>query len=316
MGDGFLATFGSAARAVAAAVGIQQGIDAQRFVEPHVALALRIGLGLGDVTVEDGDVFGTPVIEAARLCRGRRRRADPRDERGRGTGRAGRGGHTFTPVGGPGAQGPARAGPDRRDRVERVDRRRRRADPALRSPHAAAYPFQGGESRASRRADQAWWKRSLHAEHRVVRAHRRRTGDGQDATRLGVRPGARQQQRRARVLPGRCDEELGVWCQPSVEAFSRSAARPPRRRSASPTSGRARRAFVLRARKHADRFAARNRRPGRPSRVVQRWTSTGCAERGRLLAGRSGRDDGARPRPRRRPLGGAAEPSCCSATCW
>ena len=43
MGDGFLATFGSAARAVAAAVGIQQGIDAQRFVEPHVALALRIG---------------------------------------------------------------------------------------------------------------------------------------------------------------------------------------------------------------------------------------------------------------------------------
>ena len=34
MGDGFLATFGSAARAVAAAAGIQQGIYAQRFVEP------------------------------------------------------------------------------------------------------------------------------------------------------------------------------------------------------------------------------------------------------------------------------------------
>ena len=68
LGDGFLATFSSAARAVSAAVAIQQGFDAQRFVEPHVELPIRIGISLGDVTIETGDVFGTTVIEASRLC--------------------------------------------------------------------------------------------------------------------------------------------------------------------------------------------------------------------------------------------------------
>jgi class 3 adenylate cyclase len=68
LGDGFLATFGSAASAVAAAVAIQQGIDGMHLPAPDVALAVRIGVSVGDVSVEDGDVFGTPVIEAARLC--------------------------------------------------------------------------------------------------------------------------------------------------------------------------------------------------------------------------------------------------------
>ena len=30
--------------------------------------AIRVGLSAGDVTWDDGDCFGTPVIEAARLC--------------------------------------------------------------------------------------------------------------------------------------------------------------------------------------------------------------------------------------------------------
>jgi class 3 adenylate cyclase len=33
-----------------------------------VPLAVRIGLSAGDVSFEDDDVHGTPVIEAARLC--------------------------------------------------------------------------------------------------------------------------------------------------------------------------------------------------------------------------------------------------------
>jgi adenylate cyclase len=98
MGDGFLATFGSAARAVGAAVGIQQGIDAQRFVEPHVSLALRIGISLGDVTVEAADVFGTPVIEAARLCAAAGSGQILATSVVEALARS-RGGHTYTPVG-------------------------------------------------------------------------------------------------------------------------------------------------------------------------------------------------------------------------
>ena len=29
---------------------------------------MRVGISAGEVTVEDGDVFGTPVVEASRLC--------------------------------------------------------------------------------------------------------------------------------------------------------------------------------------------------------------------------------------------------------
>jgi class 3 adenylate cyclase/tetratricopeptide (TPR) repeat protein len=69
LGDGIMATFAGASDAVAAAVAIQQGIDrlnrSSKVPEP---LAVRIGLSAGDVSFEDEDVHGTPVIEASRLC--------------------------------------------------------------------------------------------------------------------------------------------------------------------------------------------------------------------------------------------------------
>ncbi|HEV3362974.1 MAG TPA: AAA family ATPase, partial [Acidimicrobiia bacterium] len=69
LGDGIMATFAAASDAVAAAVAIQQSIDRHsRRGDLHTPLALRIGISLGDVTFEDDDVHGTPVIEAARLC--------------------------------------------------------------------------------------------------------------------------------------------------------------------------------------------------------------------------------------------------------
>ncbi|MGH9034992.1 MAG: adenylate/guanylate cyclase domain-containing protein, partial [Acidimicrobiia bacterium] len=60
LGDGILATFASASGAVAAAMA------AQRAAGRH-SLSLRVGLAAGDVAFEDDDVFGTPVVEAARL---------------------------------------------------------------------------------------------------------------------------------------------------------------------------------------------------------------------------------------------------------
>src|SRR5437764_13957173 len=66
-GDGIIATFVGAADAVTAAIGIQQAVygwDADDVGRQSV----RVGLSAGDVTWDGGDCFGTPVIEAARLC--------------------------------------------------------------------------------------------------------------------------------------------------------------------------------------------------------------------------------------------------------
>ncbi len=65
-GDGILATFTSAVDALATAARAQQLTD-QQGRAAGFPLALRVGLSLGEVAVEDGDVFGTPVVEAARL---------------------------------------------------------------------------------------------------------------------------------------------------------------------------------------------------------------------------------------------------------
>jgi class 3 adenylate cyclase len=65
-GDGLLATFPSAVAAVAAAVAMQQATDRQGRSAAG-PLAIRIGLSIGEVGFDAGDVFGTPVVEAARL---------------------------------------------------------------------------------------------------------------------------------------------------------------------------------------------------------------------------------------------------------
>jgi class 3 adenylate cyclase/tetratricopeptide (TPR) repeat protein len=69
LGDGILATFGAAAEAVAAATAMQRAIErANRRVDDARRLAVRVGISAGDVSLEEGDVHGTPVVTAARLC--------------------------------------------------------------------------------------------------------------------------------------------------------------------------------------------------------------------------------------------------------
>jgi class 3 adenylate cyclase len=67
MGDGCLASFGSTADAVTAAVDVQQACFRLR-TRTVPGLGLRVGLAVGDVTEEDGDVFGPAVVVADRLC--------------------------------------------------------------------------------------------------------------------------------------------------------------------------------------------------------------------------------------------------------
>jgi class 3 adenylate cyclase len=66
-GDGLMVAFSSASAAINCAVAMQQLFE-RRYREAEQGLHVRIGLGAGESTVTDGDYFGTPSIEAARLC--------------------------------------------------------------------------------------------------------------------------------------------------------------------------------------------------------------------------------------------------------
>ena len=67
LGDGLMAVFGSPSGAVDCAVAMQQAIEQNNRRSPQ-PLGLRVGMSCGETTVEDGDYFGEPVVEASRIC--------------------------------------------------------------------------------------------------------------------------------------------------------------------------------------------------------------------------------------------------------
>ena len=68
MGDGALVEFASAVDAVECAVAIQKGVAEREAAVPEDRqLAFRIGINVGDIIVEDGDILGDGVNVAARL---------------------------------------------------------------------------------------------------------------------------------------------------------------------------------------------------------------------------------------------------------
>ncbi len=68
MGDGALMEFASVVDAVACAVDIQRGMEQRNVSVPQDRrIAFRIGVHLGDVIAEDGDIYGDGVNIAARL---------------------------------------------------------------------------------------------------------------------------------------------------------------------------------------------------------------------------------------------------------
>jgi class 3 adenylate cyclase len=76
MGDGFLASFGSVTKAVECAVALQKAFDEHNTgvdqgaasSAPTEALSVRVGLNAGEPIEEDGDLFGSTVILAARIA--------------------------------------------------------------------------------------------------------------------------------------------------------------------------------------------------------------------------------------------------------
>jgi class 3 adenylate cyclase len=66
-GDGIMAAFDSAVRAVGAATEIQRGLR-QGGAHGEAQLRVRIGVAAGEPVTEQDDLFGTAVQQAARLC--------------------------------------------------------------------------------------------------------------------------------------------------------------------------------------------------------------------------------------------------------
>lgn len=68
LGDGFMALFTSATKAIETAVAIQQAIQERNAGDPERAISVRIGLNSGDVTYAEGDAHGTAVHAASRIA--------------------------------------------------------------------------------------------------------------------------------------------------------------------------------------------------------------------------------------------------------
>ena len=66
MGDGFMASFSSATKALECAIAIQRGF-AQHNESADEPIKVRVGLNAGEPIAEDDDLFGTAVNRAARI---------------------------------------------------------------------------------------------------------------------------------------------------------------------------------------------------------------------------------------------------------
>ncbi len=66
-GDGMMAVFMSARRAVECAIDIQRSVERLNLARPDEALTLRIGLNSGEAFPERGDLYGSMVNAAARI---------------------------------------------------------------------------------------------------------------------------------------------------------------------------------------------------------------------------------------------------------
>jgi class 3 adenylate cyclase len=211
LGDGVMATFAGASDALGAAVGIQQALDRHnRSGSSDVPLEVRIGVSAGDVAFEETDCFGTPVIEAARLCAVAEGGQILASDLVRGLAGAG-GGHLFRPLGAvelKGLPAPVVA-----------------CEIAWEPLAVSSVPlptlltdlgriFVAREAELERLGQ--LWKEVAAGEHRVVLL----AGEpGVGKTRLAAELAAQVHQEAATVLAGRCDEDMGVPYQPFVEAL-------------------------------------------------------------------------------------------------
>lgn len=209
-GDGVMAVFDAAAEAIAAGTGMQQAT--RRYSEQSgVGVDIRVGISAGDVSWEGTDCFGTPVVEAARLC-------------GAASGgqvlvseivrllAGSRGGHTFASLGSLELKGLAQPVATYEVSWQPLTR----PNPGL--PRALdvteAVPFVGRDD-AFDTVTSAW--KEAASDRRGAMLVSGEPGIGK--TRLVCELARAVHADGATVLFGRCDEDLGVPYQPFAEAL-------------------------------------------------------------------------------------------------
>ncbi len=209
-GDGLMVAFERPSAGAACAVDLQRCTARLRQRSAGREVAIRVGLAVGEATSEDGDWFGTPVVEAARLCavaeRGQILATDVVRTLG-----GGRGGLEFV------AHDPMTL-KGLPDRVAVVEIAWEPEVVAAELPPLLASlggPFFVGRDLESGCLTTAW-KQSLENQRRAVLV----AGEpGAGKTRLVRELAGTARAAGATILFGRCDEELGLAYQPFVEAL-------------------------------------------------------------------------------------------------
>lgn len=67
-GDGMMTSFTSVGRALECAIGMQRAFAAYNAQHPERPIDVRMGVNAGEPVAEDGELFGTAVNAAARIC--------------------------------------------------------------------------------------------------------------------------------------------------------------------------------------------------------------------------------------------------------
>jgi len=224
LGDGLMVVFPIASAALSCAVAMQQAVERDNAGAKR-PLGLRVGLSAGEVTREEDDFFGDPVIEAARLCAsaegGQILAADlVRAMAGR------RGSHAFTPQGALDLKGL----PEPVETLQVGWEPLRSGDAATMAmpppPRLEIGPVYGviGRDTESALLTHAF-KRVAAGEGREIVLISGEAGIGK--TTLATQVARAAFEAGATLLLGRCDEDLGAPYGPFVEALSHYVAHAP-----------------------------------------------------------------------------------------
>lgn len=213
LGDGLMVVFGSASQALACAVEMQQALDARNQRRGDAAkLSVRVGVSLGEASVQDGDYFGAPAVEAARLCAHAEGGQVVVNGLARQLGGA-LGGHDFRPLGDLQLKGITEPVPAYALHWEPAPEKQGMALPE----RLRELPPTGYVGRVAERAElKAHWQQAREGSPRLVLI----SGEaGVGKTRLSTHLGVSAHSDGAVVLYGRSDEDLGVPYQPWAQAL-------------------------------------------------------------------------------------------------
>lgn len=222
LGDGLMVVFDGVASALDAAVAMQQAIT----IRPPEAepLSIKIGVAVGDAEREEGDYFGLPVVEAARLCAKAEGGEILTTEFVRMLAKS-RSNATLESIGPLELKGIDEPVETYRVRWVALEKSEERPPLPARLASSVSANFVG-RSEEHEQLAAAWKAVAGQGERRVVLV----SGEpGIGKTTLSARFACEVYDEGAAVVYGRCDEDLGIPYQPWIESLTQLVAHAPER---------------------------------------------------------------------------------------